>query len=73
MKKKNICDSGFTLDDLIQESVEINNFLKGKTNKQYQEDNIYQNLSKFFSRSVKLRNATKNTCWEKSSSKNIVS
>jgi hypothetical protein len=73
MKKKNICDSGFTLDDLIQESVEINNFLKGKTNKQYQEDNIYENLSKFFSRSVKLRNATKNTCWEKSSSKNIVS
>ena len=73
MKKKNICDGGFTLDDLIQESVEINNFLKGKTNKQYQEDNIYENLSKFFSRSVKLRNATKNTCWEKSSSKNIVS
>ena len=73
MKKKNICDSGFTLDDLIQESVEINNFLKGKTSKQYQEDNIYENLSKFFSRSVKLRNATKNTCWEKSSSKNIVS
>ena len=73
MKKKNICDSGFTLDDLIQESVEINNFLKGKTNMQYQEDNIYENLSKFFSRSVKLRNATKNTCWEKSSSKNIVS
>ena len=73
MKKTNICDSAFTLDDLIQESVEINNFLKGKTNKFYNYDNIYENLSKFFSRIIKLRNATKNTCWEKAQSPNSVS
>lgn len=31
MKKyKEICDSAFTLDDLIQESVDMNNFLKGE-------------------------------------------
>ena len=73
MKKENICASAFTLDDLIQESVEINNFLKGKTNKLYHDNNIYENLSKFFSRCIKLRNAIKNACWEKSPSSNNVS
>ena len=37
-KPKEAYDSAFTLDELIQESVEINNFLKGKTNKPYHED-----------------------------------
>ena len=72
MKKiKEICDSAFTLDDLMQESVEINNFLKGKTSKP--NENYYENLSKFFSRKIKLNNALKNKCWEKSNSKKYVS
>ena len=74
MKKiKEICDSAFTLDDLMQESVEINNFLKGKTNKPYQIENYYENLSKFFSRKIKLKNASKNECWEKSNLEKYVS
>ena len=72
-KEKEICDSVFTLDELIQESVEINNFLKGKTNRQNPDGNYIENLSKFFSRSIKLRNASKNICWEKSNSQNNVS
>lgn len=49
MKKyKEICDSAFTLDDLIQESVDMNNFLKGKTNQPFRDENYYESLSKFF-------------------------
>ena len=74
MKKiKEICDSAFTLDDLIQESVEINNFLKGKINKPYLKEYYYENLTKFFSKTIRLRNALKNSCWEKSNLKNYVS
>ena len=40
-KTKEIYDSAFTLDDLIQESVEINNFLKGKINKPNHKENYY--------------------------------
>ena len=72
-KPKEVYDSAFTLDELIQESVEMNNFLKGKTNKPYHEDNYFDNLNKFFSRVIKLRNASKNICWEKSNSPNNVS
>ena len=72
-KQKEVYDSAFTLDELIQESVEINNFLKGKTNKPYHEDIYFDNLNKFFSRDIKLRNASKNICWEKSNSSNNVS
>ena len=72
-KQKEVYDSAFTLDELIQESVEINNFLKGKTNKPYHEDIYFDNLNKFFSRAIKLRNASKNICWEKSNSSNNVS
>jgi hypothetical protein len=72
-KAKEICDSVFTLDELIQESVEMNNFLKGKTNHLNHDGNYFENLNKFFSRSIKLRNASKNICWEKSNSQNNVS
>ena len=72
-KAKEICDSAFTLDDLMQESFEINNFLKGKTNKPYQIENYYENLSKFFSQKIKLKNASQNQCWERSNLENYVS
>ena len=73
MKKyKEICDSAFTLDDLIQESMDMNNFLKGKTNQPFRDENYYESLSKFFSRSIKLRNTSKNICWEKGNSPNNV-
>lgn len=72
-KEKEICDSGFTLDDLIQESVDMNNFLKVKTSQTFHDGNNYDSLNKFFERSIKLRNASKNICWEKSNSPNNVS
>lgn len=72
-KQKEICESAFTLDDLIQESIEMNNFLKGKTNQSSHDENYYENLTKFFSRPIKLQNAEKNICWEVANSSNNVS
>ena len=73
--QKETCDSAFTLDDLIQESVEMNNFLKAKTNQSQPLDNsnYFENIKKFFSGSIKLRNSSKNNCWEKSNLQNNVS
>ena len=71
-KPKEANDNTFTLDDLIQESLEMNNFLKGKTNKPSHEKNYFENLSKYFSRPIKLLNSSKNKCWEKSNSSNNV-
>ena len=68
-KPKEINDNTFTLDDLIQESLEMNNFLKGKTNN---PSHYFENSSKFFSRPIKLRNSSKNICWEKNNSSNNV-
>ena len=72
-KTKEINDSVFTLDDLIQESFEMNNFLKGKISNQSQDENYYQNITKFFFRPIKLRNASKNMCWERTNLSNNVS
>ena len=72
-KPKEASDNTFTLDDLFQKSLEINNFLKGKTNKPSHDENYYDNLSKFFSREIKLRNSSKNICWEKNNTSNNVS
>ena len=74
MKKiKDISESVFTLDELMEESVEVNNFLKDKINKPFQFENYHENFSKFFSQKIKLKNASKNECWEKSNLKNYVS
>ena len=72
-KVKEIYDSAFTLDDLIQESLEMNNFLKGKTNQPFHNDNYLENLFKFFSQNIKLQNASKNICWAPSTSTKNVS
>ena len=34
VKQKEVSESAFTLDDLIQERIEVNNFLKKKINNQ---------------------------------------
>ena len=46
-RQKEASDSVFTLDDLIQESIEMNNFLKKKMESPIQNT---QSLNKFFSR-----------------------
>ena len=55
-RQKEASDSVFTLDDLIQESIEMNNFLKKKMESPIQNT---QSLSKFFSRKIKLQNSSK--------------
>ena len=69
-KQKEASDSVFTLDELIQESIEMNNFLKKKMESPIQNT---QSLSKFFSRKIKLQNSSKKNFWERNSSQPIVS
>ena len=69
-RQKEASDSVFTLDDLIQESIEMNNFLKKKMESPIQNT---QSLNKFFSRKIKLQNSSKKIFWERNSSQPIVS
>ncbi len=55
-KQKEPSDSIFTLDDLIQESIEMNNFLKQKISSTSPN---YQSLTNFFSQKIKLHNSFK--------------
>ena len=64
-KQKEQSDSIFTLDDLIQESIEMNNFLKQKTSSPNKD---YLSLTNFFSQKIKLHNTTKKNFWERNSS-----
>ena len=68
-KPKEILDSGFTIYDLVQESIEMNNFLKDKTN----NNKSYNSLNKFFLRNIGLQNATKNLCYDRNKKKKKVS
>jgi len=69
-RQNEVSDSVFTLDDLIQESIEMNNFLKKKIESPILNT---QSLSKFFSRKIKLQNSSKKNFWERNSSQSIVS
>ena len=69
-KQKEASDSVFTLDELIQESIEMNNFIKNKIET---SSHYTQSLSKFFSRKIKLQNCSKINFLERNSSQPIVS
>ena len=64
-KQKEPSDSIFTLDDLIQESIEMNNFLKQKISTSNRD---YLSLTNFFSQKIKLHNTTKKNYWERNES-----
>ena len=64
-KQKEQSDSVFTLDDLIQESIEMNNFLKKKMESSHISNT--QSLNKFFFRKIKLQNASRKVLWERNS------
>ena len=53
-------DSLITLDNLVKESVDMNNFLNLQ-----KEDNSCQSLKNFFSDKINLKNAIQNQCWER--------
>ena len=62
-KQKENSDSVFTLDDLIQESMEMNNFLTKRINTS--PISKTQSFSKFFSRKIRLQNSLKKNFWER--------
>ena len=68
-KQKEPSDSIFTLDDLIQESIEMNNFLKQKISSTSPN---YQSLTNFFSQKIKLNNSFKKNFWERNTSQENV-
>lgn len=69
-KQKEPSDSIFTLDDLIQESIEMNNFLKQKMSSPTSPD--YLSLTNFFSQKIKLHNTTKKNFWDRNTSQENV-
>jgi hypothetical protein len=62
IKQKEASESVFTLDDLIQESIEMNNFIKKKINNQISNS---PSLNKFFSQKISLHNSSKKNFWER--------
>ena len=61
-RTKEVFDSGFTLDDIFQESIDLNNLvLTNKSN-----ETKYENIFKFFSNNFKLRNDSKRIYCNKS-------
>ena len=68
-KQKEPSDSIFTLDDLIQKSIEMNNFLKQKISSTSPN---YQSLTNFFSQKIKLHNSFKKNFWERNTSQENV-
>jgi len=70
VKQKEVSESAFTLDDLIQESIEVNNFLKKKINNQISSST---SLNKFFSQKIFLHNSSKINFWERNNSTSNVS
>jgi hypothetical protein len=70
IKQKEASESVFTLDDLIQESIEMNNFIKKRINNQIINS---PPLNKFFSQKIFLHNSSKINFWERNISTSNVS
>ena len=64
-RTKEVFDSGFTLDDIFQDSININNLV---TSNKSNASN-YDNIQKFFRKNLKLRNASKRIYWNRADSK----
>jgi hypothetical protein len=64
-RTKEVFDSGFTLDDIFQDSININNLvISNKSNV-----SNYDNIQKFFRKNLKLRNVSKRIYWNRADSK----
>ncbi len=64
-RTKEVFDSGFTLDDIFQDSININNLVTSN------KSNVsnYDNIQKFFRKNLKLRNVSKRIYWNRADSK----
>ena len=58
-RTKEVFDSGFTLDDIFQESIDLNNLISSKKS----TGTKYENIQKFFKKNLKLRNVSKRIYW----------
>ena len=70
-RPKEESDSVFTLDELIQESIEMNNFIKKKIESPVSSSSL--SLNKFFSKKIKLHNSFKKNFWERNNSQPNIS
>ena len=61
-RTKEVFDSGFTLDDIFQESIDLNNLVLSNKS----SETKYENILKFFSKNFKLRNVSKRMYYNKS-------
>ena len=61
-RTKEVFDSGFTLDDIFQESIDLNNLVLSNKS----SETKYENILKFFSKNFKLRNVSKRIYCNKS-------
>ena len=64
-RTKEVFDSGFTLDDIFQDSININNLIISNKSNVSNCDNI----QKFFRKNLKLRNVSKRIYWNRADSK----
>ena len=64
-RTKEVFDSGFTLNDIFQDSININNLV---TSNKSNASN-YDNIQKFFRKNLKLRNVSKRIYWNRADSK----
>ena len=64
-RTKEVFDSGFTLDDIFTESLNLNNLVSSNKLKDSKTDNI----QKFFRKNLKLRNVSKRIYWNRANSK----
>ena len=60
-RTKEVFDSGFTLDDIFTESLNLNNLVSSNKLKDSKTDNI----QKFFRKNLKLRNVSKRIYWNR--------
>ena len=64
-RTKEVFDSGFTLDDIFQDSININNLVASNRS----NASNYDNIQKFFRKNLKLRNVSKRIYWNRADSK----
>jgi hypothetical protein len=60
-RTKEVFDTGFTLDDIFTESLNLNNLVSSNKSKDSKTDNI----QKFFRKNLKLRNVSKRIYWNR--------
>ena len=71
-RTKEVFDSGFTLDDIFTESLNLNNLVSSNKSEDINswktrlyKDSKIDNIQKFFRKNLKLRNVSKRIYWNR--------